>query len=384
MITYKFKLYTSKKNRYLHNQIDLAGEIYNHCIALHKRYYKMYHKYLSCYTLNRHITKLKHLPKYNHWRVLGAQAIQNIVFRIDRAYQLFFRNLRHNIKTSPPNFKKKRTYKSFTLTQTGYKLLDSNKIKLGIQTFKYSKPRYVQGNIKLLTVKRDKLDDIYIYITTDYVKTEVAPLTGNSVGFDFGLKMFLTASDYNDIESPQFFNQNRAAIRRANRNVSHKQRGSNNRYKALLNLERVHKKVVNRRDDFQWKLANELTDNYDTMYFETLDLASMKHRYGRKINDLSFYSFMQKLKYVAVTKGKTVFCIDRYEPSSQTCSVCNYRYRELTIDEREWLCPVCNTQHNRDRNASYNIYRVGASTLAVGNVSPYLWWLPLIAESYIL
>lgn len=342
----------------------------------------MYHKYVSNYTLQIHITKLKHLPKYKHWYLLGSQAIQNITTRIDRAYQLFFRNLRYNIKTAPPNFKKRRIYKSFTLIQSGYKLLDGNKIRLGIQVFKYSKSRDIQGNIKLLTVKRDKSGDIYIHITTDYIKTEVVPLTGKSVGYDFGLKTFLIASDYQDIESPMFFNKNRAAIRRANRNLSSKQRGSHNRRKALLNLERVHKKVVNQREDFQWKLANTLTDNYDTMYFETLDLASMKHRYGRKVSDLAFYSFMQKLQYVATTKGKIIICIDMYEPSSQMCSVCNYRYRDLTLDEREWHCPICNTQHDRDRNASYNILRVGASTLAVGSISLNPEQPPLIAESH--
>lgn len=341
----------------------------------------MYHKYLSSYTLNGHITKLKQISKYKHWYLLGSQAIQNITARIDRAYQLFFRNLKFNIKTAPPNFKKRRAYKSFTLIQCGYKLLDSNKIKLGIQVFKYSKSRDIQGNIKLLTVKRDKLGDIYIHITTDNTESMIVPLTGNSVGYDFGLKTFLTASDHNDIVSPLLFKRSRTAIRRANRNLSSKCPGSNNRRKALLNLERVHTKVVNRRNDFQYKLANTLTDNYDTMYFETLNLADMKHRYGRKINDLSFYSFMQKLQYIATTKGKTVFCIDMYEPSSQVCSVCNYRYRELTLDEREWLCPVCNTNHDRDRNASYNIYRVGASTLAGGNINLNPEQLLLIAES---
>ena len=370
MKTFCFKIYHSKKNRYLHSQISLAGEIYNHCIALHKRYYRMYKKSLNAYSLQKHLTKLKKLDKYSHWNQLGSQAIQDIADRIDKAYKLFFRNRKHGIKSGTPNFKKRRNYKSFTLKQAGYKLLDGNKIKIGIQTFKYFKSQNIQGSIKTLTIKRDKLGDIYIYIVTNTDNIKVAPRTGEIVGFDFGLKTFLTASDGEDIESPLFFKQNHNAIRKANRNLSKKKLGSKNRRKARLSLERLHKRVANKRSDFHWKLANDLTDKYDVLLFETLNIKAMQRLWGKKISDLAFYSFMQKLKYLASTKSKTVFCINRFEPSSKTCSVCGYLYKELELEEREWHCPECKTIHDRDRNASYNILRVGASTLGLGDVSP--------------
>jgi putative transposase len=341
----------------------------------------MYHKYISSYTLQKHITKLKHLPKYKHWYMLNAQAICNIADRIDDGYKLFFRNLKCNTKTSPPGFRKIHTYKSFTLRQNSIALLDNNKIRLGSRVYKYFKSRDIQGTIKTLTVKRDKLGDIYIYIVTDHVETRVIPRTGKSVGYDFGLKTFLTASDNQDIEAPQFFKQNRTAVAKANRNLSSKKSGSHNRSRARRELARVHKKVANRRTDFQWKLANDLTDQYDYLYFETLDIASMCKRWGKKINDLSFYSFMLKLKYLAAAKGKVVHCIDKYYPSSKTCSVCGYLYSDLELRDRTWLCPQCGTQHDRDRNASHNILRVGASTLAGGTVSPQLRHVPLIAQS---
>lgn len=370
MKTYCFKLYNSKKNKYLHNQISLAGEIYNHCIALHKRYYRLSKKSLNAYSLQKHLTKLKKLPKYKHWNQLGSQAIQDIADRIDKAYKLFFRNRKHGIKSGTPNFKKRRNYKSFTLKQCGYKLYADNQIKIGNRIFRYFKSQDIQGIVKTLTVKRDKLGDVYIYVVTDYVETRITPCTGEIVGFDFGLKTFLTASNGEDIESPLFFQQNRIAIRKASRKVSTKTRGSKNRRKALMNLERLHKRIYNQRADFHWKLANELTDKYDYIFFEDLNMQGMKRLWGRKISDLAFYSFMQKLKYLASIKRKIVFCIGRFEPSSKTCSVCGFLYKDLELKERSWRCPECETTHDRDRNASYNIFRVGASTLGLGDVSP--------------
>jgi len=330
----------------------------------------LYKKSLNAYSLQKHLTKLKKQKRFAHWNQLGSQAIQDIADRIDKAYKLFFRNQKHKIKSGTPNFKKRRNYKSFTLKQAGYKLYADNQIKIGNLIYRYFKSQDIQGIVKTLTVKRDKLGDIYIYVVTDYVETRITPRTGEIVGFDFGLKTFLTTSNGEDIESPQFFQQNRATIRKASRNLSKKSKGSKNRCKALMNLERLHKRIYNQRADFHWKLANELIDKYDYLFFEDLNMQGMKRLWGRKISDLAFYSFMLKLKYIASIKEKTVFCIWRFEPSSKTCSVCGYLYKDLELKERSWRCPECETTHDRDRNASYNILRVGASTLGLGDVSP--------------
>jgi putative transposase len=143
----------------------------------------------------KHLTKLKKLPKYEYWNLLGSQAIQDIVQRIDKAYKLFFRNLAHGIKAAPPSFKKVKKYKSFTLKQAGYKLLEGNKILIGKQIFHYFKSREIEGEIKTVTIGRDPPGDIYIYFVCETKENEVLPRTGNSVGFDFGLKTFLQGSD---------------------------------------------------------------------------------------------------------------------------------------------------------------------------------------------
>ena len=374
MKTYSFKLYNSKKNKHLHRQIELACEIYNHCIALHKRYYSLYGGYLHIYRLQKHLTKLKKLPRYQHWKQLNSQAIQDITERIDRAYKLFFRNLKAGVRTAPPSFRKRRKYRSFSLKQTGYKLLDGNingnSIRIGKRIYRYFRSREIHGNIKLLTVKRDALGDIYLFFVTDAVESRESARTGKVVGFDFGLRTYLTASDGNDIQSPLFFRERLNDIRRANRRLSRKRRGSNNRHKARLELARLHRKLRNQRKDFHFRLANDLTDRYDAMVFETLNLKAMQRMWGRKISDLGFASFISIVKYLASVKDKDVVFIDRFEPSSKTCSVCGYVNHELELSMRFWLCPECNTQHDRDRNASYNILRVGTSALGLGDVRP--------------
>ena len=185
--------------------------------------------------------------------------------------------------------------------------------------------------------------------------------TGKNVGFDFGLKTFLTASDGKDIKAPLFFRQNANAIKMASKNLSRKAKGSNNRKKAKIALARLHKKVANQRNNFHWQTANKLVGEYALICIEDLNLKAMQKRFGRKISDLGFADFVSKLKYKAHRAGASVVEVDRFFPSSQLCSDCGYRNTEtknLTI--RKWTCPKCGNIHNRDRNASINIEREGS------------------------
>lgn len=361
MRTYRFKLYNSKRNRKLHKQINAAGLVYNHCIALHKRYYKLLGKSLNMYQLQKHLTKLKKISKFAYLKEIGSQAVQDITQRIDRAYKLFFRNLKHKIRTAPPSFKKVRKYKSLTLKQAGWKLNEAdNSIVIGKQRYRYVKSREINGKVKILTVKRDALGDIYLYFVCETSDPEVLARTGKSVGFDFGLKMFLNASDDNDIASPLFFRQNANAIKSASRNLYRKVKGSNNRKRAKLALARLHKRVANQRDNFHWQAAHRLVAEYALICLEDLNLKAMQKRFGRKISDLGFADFVNKLKYMAYRTGASVVEIDKFYPSSQLCSDCGYQNSETkNLKIREWTCPKCGSTHNRDRNASINIEREG-------------------------
>lgn len=309
--TYCFKLYKAKRNRKLHKVINIAGIIYNHCIALHKRYYRLFKKSLNIYKLQKHLTKLKKIGKFSYFKEVGSQAIQDITQRIDRACKLFFRNLKHKIRTAPPSFKKIRKYKSFTLKQAGWKLLKDNVIEINKQKYKYFKSRDIEGIVKTITIKRDTLGDIYLYFVCETNENKVLARTGKSVGYDFGLKQFLTASDNEDIKAPLFFKQNAYAL----------------------------------------------------ICIEDLNIKGMQKRWGRKISDYGFSEFIKILEYKAREIGSIVQKIDRYYPSSQICHVCGTKNPETkNLAVREWICAKCKTSHDRDRNAAINIWKVGAST----------------------
>ena len=187
-------------------------------------------------------------------------------------------------------------------------------------------------------------------------------MTGKIAGFDFGLKRYLTGHNGHDIESPQFFKRSLNAIKRANRNHCRKRKGSKNRQRTRLNFARRHRKIANQREDFHWKLAHQLTDTYDEIRLEDLNLQGMKALWGRKVSDLGFADFVKKLVYIASKKGVKITFIDKWYPSSKTCSVCGYVNEALNLRDRTWQCPSCHTQFDRDRNAAVNIHRVGAST----------------------
>ncbi len=333
------------------------------------------------YRLMKHIAKLRKRIKY--WQQVGSQAVQDICQRIDKAYKLFFKQSQTG--TRPPNFKKTRKYKSFTLKQAGYKFLGSNKIRIGNRIYKFSKSREIKGKVKTLTIKRNNLGELFILVVTDFIEESFGVVTGKIAGFDFGLKTFLTASDLTRVESPLFFNKLRSKLKAASRKLSSKKKGSNNWDKAKNDLNRLYEKISDKRRDWFWKLAHELTNEYDVLIFEDLNLRGMKKLWGRKVSDLSFSTllvrvplrrkpprgrtaFLEILETVAHNKGKTIHFIDRFYPSSKTCFECGYRNKELALKERAWDCPGCGTKLDRDLNAAKNIQREGASSLKVGDV----------------
>ena len=165
MKTLKFKLYNHKRNRFLKRSINAAGVIYNHCIALHRRYYRMFKKHLNCAKFQAHIAKLRKRNPF--WQSVGSQAVQDICQRIEKAYQLFFKHHKKGVR--PPGFKKVRKYKSFTLKQAGYKFLGGNRIEIGNNVYQYWNSREVEGTIKTLTIKRTPLGELFMVVVVDSV-----------------------------------------------------------------------------------------------------------------------------------------------------------------------------------------------------------------------
>ena len=361
MISYKYKLYKTSNEKHLQATLAEACHVWNHCLALQKRYYKMYGKFIPKFTLSKHMAKVWHR---HH---LGSQSLQEIVERLDTAYKRFFK---HTAKR-PPKFKRASDFTSFVFKQCGYKFCDGNRVILTLggtkRSFKFSKSRDFEGNIKTVSVKRSHLNEFFIVIVTDanphkYGKSH----NGASVGMDFGLKTYLTLSDGTKLANPQFLKKDLRMLRKTSHKLSRCKKGSHHREQARLALCRLHEKIMNKRTDFQWKLAHELCRRFDYIFIEDLNLSGMTRLWGRKMNDLAHSQFIEILQQVALKYGCTVHKIDRFFPSSKLCD-CGYKNTMLQLTDREWVCPQCGQPHDRDVLAAKNIHREGIHDLESGS-----------------
>ena len=367
--TYKFKLYdNARRNAFLQERISAFAPVYNHMLALRLRYYRRYNKMLPKFKMMQHLAKLKRTQRFDVWNTLPSQALQNVVERIDFGYDKFFAGQNKRL----PKFRSWFKYKSYTLKQTGYKFFDDNRVQLAFgksgrvkRVFRYFKHQaFDVESVKTVTIKRDRAGDIWFCITARFEnEPKVVFKTGKTAGFDFGLKQFLTVSDGTVHDSPLFCKRNRRLVKHANRNLSRKEKHSNNRARARIALAKVHRRVAWQREDHHWQLANELVKKYDVLCFETLNMQGMQRLWGRKVSDLGFADFLQKVQWVAQKHGKDVVLIDPFYPSSKECNACGTVKEDLSLRDRVFTCD-CGWTCDRDQNAARNIHKVGTSTFA--------------------
>ena len=367
--TYKYRLYHNRRNQCLHQRIDIVGLIWNHMVALQRRTYRLIGTYISRYTMQKHLAKLRRQsPRFAHWKLLGSQAVQELAERHDKAYQRFFQYKRGEGKRhGRPGFKKVKNYSSFTLKQCGWKYEGGNRIVIHGTTYKFSLSRPVAGDIKTVTIKRGTVGQLFVCFSVVMEAPVVETSMGNIGGFDFGLKAFLTDHDGEKYQSPQFLKSMLDKIARLNRELARKQIGSNNRRAAKWRLAKAHEQIANKRRDAHWKLAHELCSQFDLICLETLNLDSMKRVWGRKVSDLGFAEFVDILYQAAAKTGTQIVQVDQWLPTSKSCARCE-ALQEMPLSERRYECSNCGWSCSRDQNAALNILTAGASAAGVGDV----------------
>ncbi len=316
--------------------------------------------------LSKHLTQLKKLAKYAHWRMPCAWALQECLKRIERGYLNFFQGSAKR----PPKFKSWRNYRSMTFNGNQVKIqkVDKDtgcpvaKIRLAGRWYRCWYSREIQGTLKRVTVKRDALGDWYITVTTDHEGLDPEPKTGDAAGFDYGNKTFLTCSDGTKYASPEFYKQSAKQVKQATRQLCKKKRGSKNRKRASQHFARTHRKIARQREDHHWKLALEIVRKFDISFFEDLNLRGMKRLWGRKVSDLAFGDFMLKMHWQAKKRGKRVEKIGRWQPTTPICHQCGQRHAFIDLSVRDWFCHSCKISHDRDVNAAINILKVGETS----------------------
>lgn len=370
--TYQYRLYRSdKKAKSLRHMIFVASTIWNHFIALQRRYYRLTGNYIPLNDMNNHVLKLRKQQRFALWDGLHSQVCQNVCLRVDEAYQRFFNKL-----SGRPKFRKAKKYRSFTFPQSGYTLKTFNQnqpkangkwtrargvIRINKTDYRFVQHRPIHGRIKTLTVKRDSVGRLWLFFSVIETISIEPSSTGKSGGFDFGLKTFLVDDEGRQHTSPLFFSQALKRVRQLNRQLSRKVEGSTHHRRAGRALAKAHGDVANQRRDHHFKLAHKLCAEYDTLYFEDLNLPGMKALWGRKVSDLGFSEFLEVLEWVAVKLGKSVVKIDRFAPTTRVCSGCGQRHA-LTLRDRVLRCD-CGLVIDRDHNAAINIKTAGASAV---------------------
>ena len=357
MISYKYKLYRTDKTKHLDKMLREAAFVWNHALALQKRYYRLFGKYIDIVLMRKHFAK-----RINR-NLLHSQTVQEVLGRLDDAYLRFFKHL----AARPPKFRRAKDFSSFVFRQGGYSLngnvLTINRTK---KRFKFSLSRPYDGKIKTLTVKRSPLGEYFVIMALDKAPASLGKThNGASVGIDFGLKTYMTMSDGTTVTNPQFLKASLSRVQRASRKLSKTASNSHHRQARRKELNRVYERIVNKRTEFQWQLAHHLCRKYDRIFIEDLQLTGMSALWGRKMSDLAHGTFVAKLEYVATKYGVTVHKIDRFYPSSKTCT-CGYVNKQLQLKDRLWICPECGAFHSRDLLAAQNILRQGIADLESG------------------
>ena len=366
MFTFRYKLFRAPRLRHVLRKTQIARDIWNYFLGWQRLRYSQGMPYMSYKEMSREFTKHRnaHPDIFGHWRTLDSWAARQILKRLDMGYQRFFTKLAKR----PPKFKSWRSPYSFTMGPSGYGFA-GDKVRIMKKHYRFNLHRPILGNVKTVTLKADTLADIYMSVTTDYTATEILPKTGNAAGYDFGIKTMFTCSDSIHYESPEYYKASLKRLAMAQRHHSRKVKGSGNRERSRKAVARVHRNVKRQRDDWHWKLAKQFVNQYDVLCFETLTFEGMKRLWGRKVSDSAPHAFHRKLQHQAQKHGKQLCYIDRFEPTSKTCSHCGQLEMWMSLDVREWQCAGCKRQHNRDVNAAINILKVGISTFGIENVT---------------
>lgn len=358
----KVRIYpTEAQKEDLAKAFGCARWFWNNSLAETNRLYQETGKGLSRQGMNDRLPGLK--KEYEWLAEPYSQVLQSVSLNLSRAFINFFEG-----RAKFPNFKSKHDKQSIQYPQNVVITDDGLKLpKLGVIPAKIH--RVFDGKLKTVTVSMTPSGKYFASLLFDDGKPELDKSSdGKAVGIDLGLTHFAITSDGSKFDNPRVLKKRSKNLKRKQQKLSRKVKGSNRRRKAKRIVARVHEKIANTRKDFLHKLSRKMVNENQVICVENLAVKNMvkNHNLAKAISDVSWSEFTRMLEYKARDAGKHYVEVDRFFPSSKTCSVCLNRVGSLPLDVRSWQCKSCGTKHDRDINAAINIRNEGLRILSLG------------------
>ena len=365
-LTYKYRIYPNETQANTINQtFGCTRLVYNRFLAQRKKLYETEKKSVTYNTQAKELPLLKlELP---FLKEVDSIALQQSLKNLETAYKNFFQK-----RTAFPKFKSKRsTRKSYNTVSTSNNIrVEGNFLKLPkLGLVKIKLHRQIPQNylIKSATISQEPNGAYYVSLLTEFEKDiKEVPSDNNIVGLDFAMSELFVSSDNQRADYPRFFRKLEAKLAKAQRELSRKVKFSQNWCKAKLKVAKIHQTIKNSRKDFLHKLSKELVTKYNAICIEDLNMKGMSQalNFGKSIADNGWSIFTTMLQYKSMFLGKQVINIDKWFPSSKTCSFCGAIKTELSLSSRVYKYDRCNSEIDRDLNASINVREVGRSLLA--------------------
>jgi putative transposase len=374
----KIRIYPNQEQQsYINKMLGTCRFVYNNCLSYKISKYNENKKSISFADTSKHLTLIKN--EYEWIKESHSKVVQQTLINLDIAYKSFFKN-----GNGFPKFKsKKDNNQSCRFPVDAISGIKGNRINI-IKAlkdihYKCSKIDEIclnknQKKIKSATLTKNKSGKYHLSILIDRENNKKLTDTNKVIGIDVGIKTFIVGSDGINFDNIKIKRNNEDKLKRLHQLHSRRENNSKNKEKSRIKLARCYEKLNNKKEYYLHSITNKLLSENQVIVMEDLNVSGMlkNHCLAKSIQELSLYRFKEMLKYKANWYSRDIIEIDRWFPSSKLCSNCGYKKDDLTLNDRNWICPKCGSNHDRDFNAANNIEKEGRRILKIGLSSPKL------------